>query len=258
MLRHLFNWAIEAGHYKAENPFLKHGRRVVKFAPAKARERRLEGDEEARLLKAAQPHLAACIICALDTGMRHGEITHLQWKDVVTDAKGRPKAFFVRAEHSKTGTSRTVPIASVRLLAMLEMRKVGPDGKDHKADAYVFGNEVGEQVDSIKTAWNNTCRRAGISGLHFHDLRREHGSRMLEGGVNLLTVSRLLGHAKVSTTDTYLKASQFVADKEVRDFHRKHGKLYPGFTPAVKSEPPVAGKRVVRKAQKRTDSLRVS
>jgi len=80
-------------------------------------------------------------------------------------------------------------------------------------------------VDSIKTAWRGTCRRAGIVGLNFHDLRREHGSRMLEGGVNLLTVSRLLGHARVSTTDGYLKASQHVTDREVREWHRKHGKL---------------------------------
>lgn len=258
VLRHLFNWAIETGHFKGENPFLRFGRRVVKFATEKARERRLEGDEEARLLKHAEPHLAACIICAIDTGLRHGEITHLQWKDVLTDRAGRPKAFFIRGEHSKTGKSRTVPIASQRLFAVLEMRKLGPDGQEHKPDAFVFGNEVGEQVDSIKTAWNGTCRRAGISGLNFHDLRREHGSRMLEGGVNLLTVSRLLGHAKVSTTDTYLKASDRLADKEVREWHRKHGKLYPGFTPDAKTERPVAGKARVRKSQKRADSLRIS
>jgi len=56
------------------------------------------------------------------------------------------------------------------------MRRTGPDSKEHKATAYVFGNAVGEHVGSIKTAWKAACRRAGISGLHFHDLRREAAS----------------------------------------------------------------------------------
>jgi integrase len=49
-------------------------------------------------------------------------------------------------------------------------------------------------------AWKGTCRRAGISGFTFHDLRREYGSRLVEGGVNLLTVSRLLGHSTEGST----------------------------------------------------------
>jgi len=35
----------------------------------------------------------------------------------------------------------------------------------------VFGNEVGEPVKSLKTAWRATYHRAGIVDLHFHDLR---------------------------------------------------------------------------------------
>jgi hypothetical protein len=46
---------------------------------------------------------------------------------------------------------------------VLVRRRKGPDGKDHKPHGYVFGNEVGEQIGSIKTAWRNTCRRAQIN-----------------------------------------------------------------------------------------------
>ena len=41
-------------------------------------------------------------------------------------------------------------------------------------------------------------------GLHFHDLRRECGSRLIEAGVNLAAVRDWLGHRDVSTTDRYL------------------------------------------------------
>jgi hypothetical protein len=46
--------------------------------------------------------------------------------------------------------------------------------------AFVFGDECGGQVKDFKTAWRLACKRAGIVGLRFHDLRREAGSRMME------------------------------------------------------------------------------
>jgi integrase len=69
------------------------------------------------------------------------------------------------------------------------------------------GNEVGEQIGSIKTAWRATCRRARIRGLHFHDLRREFGSRLLESGAAQHDVRDFLGHANITTTSRYLKST---------------------------------------------------
>ena len=86
----------------------------------------------------------------------------------------------------------------------MKRRRVGPDGQNHKADAYVFGNAVGERLDSIKTAWKATCRRAGIDDLHVHDLRREAACRWFEAGVPLHHIRDLLGHADISTTSRYL------------------------------------------------------
>jgi len=53
------------------------------------------------------------------------------------------------------------------------MRRYGPDGKALPDHTYVFGNDCGERIASVKTAWRATCRRARIRNLHFHDLRRE-------------------------------------------------------------------------------------
>ena len=84
------------------------------------------------------------------------------------------------------------------------MRHNGPDGKPLKPTAYAFGNEVGERVRSVRTAWKATCRRAGIVDLHLHDLRREFGSRLLESGAPLHVTRDFLGHADISQTSTYL------------------------------------------------------
>ncbi|HYB96410.1 MAG TPA: tyrosine-type recombinase/integrase [Vicinamibacterales bacterium] len=63
------------------------------------------------------------------------------------------------------------------------------------------------RVASIKTAWRLACRRTRLEDLHFHDLRREAGSRWLEGGVPLQTVRDWLGHTNVAQTSTYLAST---------------------------------------------------
>lgn len=87
----------------------------------------------------------------------------------------------------------------------------------------MFGDECGGRVKGFKTAWKLTCKRAGITGLRFHDLRRESGSRLLEApGVSLTDVRDFLGHREVSQTNTYLAttAQRLRAAIEKRDSAR--------------------------------------
>jgi integrase len=87
---------------------------------------------------------------------------------------------------------------SSRLASILEMRKTEPDGREHGPAAYVFGDEVGGKVKGFKTAWKLTCKRAGTTGLRFHDLRWEAGSRLIEApGASLADVRDFLGHRDV-------------------------------------------------------------
>jgi hypothetical protein len=108
---------------------------------------------------------------------------------------------------------------------IFEMRRFDPKGAPIPLDAYVFGTTIGTRIKDIGRAWENTvlrshghtpaftetCNltpesRAALTAidLHFHDLRREAGSRRLEGGVPLHTVKDWLGHTNISQTSTYL------------------------------------------------------
>jgi integrase len=85
----------------------------------------------------------------------------------------------------------------------------------------VFGNEVGEQIASIKTAWYAACRRANITGLCFHDLRREFASRVRETPGNFdHEVRDLLGHANISTTSRYLGSTPETRERAMQRFER--------------------------------------
>lgn len=212
-VRHLFTWAIEHD-YVTESPFRRGHATIVKANrdAETPRDRRLTGDEEARLLAAASPSLYALIVAALTTGCRKGELLSMRWSQIRETPKPEIR---LSASNTKTDKPRTVPLTA-KLRVVLSMRKTGPDGQDHGPDAFVFGNEVGEEVKNIKTAWEATCRRAGITGLHFHDLRREAGSHWHEAGVPLVQIQAWLGHSNIVQTSTYLAVSLAGTDEALR------------------------------------------
>jgi integrase len=218
-LRHLFSWAIARYPEIEQHPFRKAGVAVVKLAKETARSRRLRPGEEDALIANAGFHLKALILAGLATGARIGELLSLQWWQVERDAKDTPIRLRLVADKTKTSRTRILPVPRV-LAAVLEMRQTAPDGQRHAPDTYVFGNEVGEQVDRVQTAWETCCRAAGIEGLHFHDLRREFGSRLLDSGVPLTTIQTYLGHTSVTTTAKYLEADQLLVATAVDAIER--------------------------------------
>ena len=248
-LRVVLTWATRKG-YLTRNPM--EFADLPRQTPAK-RSRRLQPGEEAALLRAASPHLYRLVVAALETGCRRGELLSLQWCDV--DRARRELR--VRAENAKDAEDRVIPITT-RLAAVLEMARHGPDGRDLPADAFVFGDEAGRRVKDITRAWTTCVMRAnGITpvwerrahegtdrrghrrqggrataecraalaavDLHFHDLRREAGSRWMEGGMPLHIVQQLLGHADARTTSVYLSATRIGLHESMRRFEAFRG-----------------------------------
>ena len=106
---------------------------------------------------------------------------------------------------TKTKRPRRIPI-SAALYDMLVRRQRGPAGAIYRPEDYVWGRDTGTRIRDIKTAWVATCRRAGIRGLRFHDLRHEAASRKVEAGYPMHAVSLWLGHTNLTTTARYLNA----------------------------------------------------
>jgi integrase len=96
----------------------------------------------------------------------------------------------LRAENTKDREDRTIPISS-RFRQMLEMRRNDPEGSPFPPSGYVFGDEVGHRLGSIKRAWQTSVLRA-----HGH----EH----------------MLGHASLQQTSTYLNATLLGLHKSMR------------------------------------------
>ena len=201
-LRAFYNWAL-AQEYVMQTPFKRGTASVIRMFKETERERRLEPGDEERLLAASNSHLRVLVVAALETCCRVSELLTLQWKHVRFDLN----EIRLPAANTKARRMRILPM-SQRLKSLLEMRRHDPDGQPWGPEAYVFGNEVGQRIHSVDTAWKAACRRADIVGLHFHDLRREAGSRLLEGGMPEHYVQRFLDHANLSTTSRYLKTTR--------------------------------------------------
>lgn len=221
LLRAVCNWAVLGG-LLPRSPFRVGDVSAVRLAREEARTRRLHPGEDERLLEAAGG-LRDLIVAALETGCRKGELLSLQWHQV----RFSPRAeLFLPAGKTKAKRDRRIPISTV-LRRVLDARRTDPAGEPIPSDGYVFGDEIGRRRHSIKTAWAATCRRAKpkITDLHFHDLRREAGSRWMDAGIPLATIQRWLGHANISQTSTYLGASLGADELDMLTYEKRIGRV---------------------------------
>lgn len=195
LLRRMLNVA-KRNRWIPENPF-DAGDSLIRPGDERPRERIITREEETRLLAACtgyRAHLRPILICALDTGMRRGEILKLKWADI--DFINR--LIFVRAFNTKTMRERQVALTT-RLSAELEQLQA----KSKKApDALVFG-----VVDNVKKAFNTARRMAGLPDVRFHDLRHTAASRLVQSQIALSEVGRVLGHTQPATTYRYVNAN---------------------------------------------------
>jgi excisionase family DNA binding protein len=196
VLKRAFNLAI-SWDIADENPVEK-----VRFLrQPEPRERILTEDEEERLLEACTGHLKPIVLTALKTGMRKAEITDLRWDQV--DLVNRE----IEVVRTKSGKKRIIPVSEdlYRMLRSLRDREENSDF----VFQYVY-QKTGKKrhLKYFRRSFENACRRAGIKGFTFHDLRHTFASRLVRAGVDLITVKDLLGHYSVKTTERYTHSNR--------------------------------------------------
>ena len=201
--------------------------RQVKFLPENNKRLRYLSKEECRaLLDNCKGHLNAIVTFALNTGCRRGEILSLKWDNVDL------KHGFIRLDKTKNGERRDIPISD-DLKAVLQ-------GITRRLDIpYVFFDSTnGAPFKDVKRSFKTACIKAeiqkctkcdyqkandttqkeiqycplcnsemmvkkGITDFHFHDLRHTFASHLVMAGVDITTVSKLLGHKSLTMTLRY-------------------------------------------------------
>jgi len=167
---------------------------IKRPAVGASRTRRLVGDEESRLVSGLAPVFGHIVRFALATAMRRGEVLSLLWSNVNLD--GRVAVLPM----TKNGEMRRVPL-SINAIAVLKEQRLS----NVQSITWKVFNVSPLSLDK---AWRRACRKAGILGLRFHDLRHEAISRLFEIGLNPMEVSSISGHKTLQMLKryTHLKA----------------------------------------------------
>ena len=208
LLGHVFTTAIKEWRIGlVQNPV----HNIRKPSVGEGRDRRLSGDEEARVLAAvdaySNPMLSWIVRIALETGMRSSEITGLRIPQVDTTRR------IVRLADTKNDSARTVPMTRTAQ-ALFEQALANPL-RPKDCDLVFFG-EPGRDGQrrpyNFNKAWNDLKHRIGIADLRFHDLRHEAVSRLVEAGLSDQEVAAISGHKSMQMLKryTHLRAEDLV------------------------------------------------
>lgn len=196
LLGHVFTVAIKDWSIPlTANPV--HMVRRPKVPLTAARTRRLEEGEEERLLVACNQEnhwLHSVVVMATETGQRRGRLLEMRWDAINWEDRviTMPKA---------TSTFKNAPVELPLSRRAIEELKHLP----RALNGSVF---PAPSPNSISMAFKRACNRANIENLHFHDLRHEATSRMIEKGMSEEFVRAITGHAnsKMLTRYTHLRA----------------------------------------------------
>jgi len=157
------------------------------------------------------PHLRTIVILALNTGMRRGEILRLRWEHIDFYSNE------IKATHTKTHRDRFIPMNARVREELLQLRQTS------EGDHLFPGRKQGCTLTDVKTAFNAGCRKAGIVGFRFHDLRHTFGTRAADSGVALNAVAAVMGHADIHTTMRYAHATDEGRRRAVEAVERQVG-----------------------------------
>jgi len=187
----------------------------------------LTHEEQKKFLKALKDErLKAPFIFALQSGLRLGELLGLKWDDIdfknatinIKRSVKRAKTNFdensngimseLLIQEPKTSAGRrTVPLMPTAITILQEHEKDQLKEKQlagllYSRERWVFCTELGAVIEprNFLRKFKKILDMNGLPSINFHALRHTFVSRMIESGVNIKTVSEIIGHTKTSLT----------------------------------------------------------
>jgi integrase len=220
VLARVLSWALDRGLI-ATNPCARGGRL---YRGSRA-ERIWTETDEAAFLERAPSHLHLPLLLALWTGQRQGDLLRLTW--------GAYDGRHIRLQQSKGGARVVIPVGAPLKAALDATPKRSP---------VILTTAEGTPwtPDGFRASWGKACKRAGVTGVTFHDLRGTAVTRLAIAGCTEAEIATITGHSLRSVRaiiDThYLSRDPALAESAIRKLERnasgtKAGTKHPNALP---------------------------
>ena len=207
LLGHLFNKAKEWNLFDGKNPVENVNKprldnKVTEF---------LMDEEVTRLLETLNgwpcKQSADFVRIGLYTAMRKGEILKLKWENVDVERK------MIIIRDPKGGVSETIPISDEGIAVFQGIERTSE---------YVIPGPDGGMKKTFRDPWYKIRKAAGLPpNFRYHGLRHNYASHLVSNGMDLYTVSKLLTHKDIRTTERYAH----LGDERLRQAAAMSGKL---------------------------------
>jgi site-specific recombinase XerD len=149
-------------------------------------------------------------------GLRSKELRNLQLRDIDFDRLA------IHIRQTKYNKDRYVP------LSLLMVKGLKKYIEAYNPKVYLFnGKSIGSMLSprGVQWAMKQTVKRSGITKeVTVHSLRHSYATHLLEYGVDVDTVSKLLGHAHLATTLIYLHVARLGKSDRFSPFDRLYSK----------------------------------
>ncbi len=202
VIRAVLRLAVGKG-WLAVNPAME-----IKKIPveAKASRKYLEPGEVDRLMasctKSKNADLADMVMSYINTGIDKSELLRLRkpWAKTATEPWVDLERGLIVLPGFKTRPPREVAMnKAVREILARRLSQAG--------DYFFFNRETGRPYDNFKRSFKTACEDAGLKA-RVKDLRHTFATSLLDAGVPLDKISRLLGHTNPTTTAIYAKMTR--------------------------------------------------
>jgi integrase len=190
-LSHLWKFALK-DNIIAHNPFATED--LVKPKKVETKRDFLNIDEVRKFAQCTTGNQTVknAFLFACFTGLRVSDIRKLQWTEIKKDENGN---HFIDYRQKKNTKNEILPLSSSAVKILNELPK---------QNEFVFYNLP--TVTSISKNLKSIARLIGLDkDLHFHVSRHTFATLALTDDIDIFTVSKLMGHSKVSTTQIYAK-----------------------------------------------------
>lgn len=213
MLVHLFstflNKAVAKGHLPA-NPYqkvprserVKQKRGVPSYLTAE------EIETLAANSRKVHPQLKLAFLFSCFSGLRWSDCSRLKWSQITRQKIEGQEIYVMRIDQTKTDQGEYVPL-SAQALQCVERRKAEAAAAGETPSLYVFPFLVEAKEESAKQRWAiDEMKKWGKAAklhkrVHFHLGRHTFATLTLSEGADLYTVSKLLGHTEIKSTQIY-------------------------------------------------------